>query len=50
MLVAAAPGFLLGLLALRLPEPERGAADPHLVAREHKAVEAVRRVTGAEHA
>ena len=28
MLVAAAPGLLLGLLALMLPEPPRGAADP----------------------
>ena len=30
LLVAAAPGFLLALLTLLLPEPLRGAADPHM--------------------
>ena len=30
MLVAAAPGLLLALLTFLLPEPARGAADPHV--------------------
>ena len=29
LLVAAAPGFILGVLALWLPDPPRGAAEPH---------------------
>jgi MFS family permease len=44
LFVAAAPGFLLGLLALRLPEPVRGGADPHITARSDEAREAIRRV------
>lgn len=44
LFVAAIPGFLLGLLALRLPEPERGAADPRIVTRRDGGVRAVRRV------
>jgi MFS family permease len=44
LFVAAAPGLVLGLLALRLPEPARGAADPHLTARPGEDREAIRRV------
>lgn len=44
LLMAAAPGLVLGLLALRLPEPARGAADPHLAAGSGDTLAAVRRV------
>lgn len=44
LFAAAVPGFLLGLLALRLPEPERGAADPRVVTRRDGGLDAVRRV------
>ncbi len=44
LFVAAVPGFLLGLLALRLPEPERGAADPRVVTRRDGGLDAVRRI------
>ena len=44
LFVAAAPGFLLGLLALRLPEPERGAADPHVAAGTRDTMQAIRAV------
>jgi MFS family permease len=44
LLVAAAPGLVLGLLALKLPEPPRGAADQASVAGAGSAMDAVRRV------
>ena len=44
LLVAAAPGFVLGLLAFKLPEPVRGAADPHLNAGSGDTLEAIRGV------
>jgi MFS family permease len=44
LFVAAAPGFLLGFLALKLPEPVRGAADPHMSAGEKDTMQAIRRV------
>lgn len=44
LFVAAAPGFVLGLLALRLPEPARGAADPDVAGRARGAWESIRRV------
>jgi MFS family permease len=42
LFVAAAPGFLLGLLALRLPEPVRGAADPDVAVRARSAWQSIR--------
>ena len=42
LFVAAAPGFVLGLLALRLPEPPRGAADPDVAGRRRGAWESIR--------
>ncbi len=44
LFVAAAPGFVLGALALLLPEPKRGAADPGLAAAAPSQVEAIRGV------
>ena len=44
LFVAAAPGFVLGLLALKLPEPVRGAVDPIVRAGRRDAREAVRQV------
>jgi MFS family permease len=44
LLVAAAPGFVLGLLALKLPEPQRGAADQTSAAGAGSTMDAVRRV------
>ena len=44
LFVAAVPGFVLGLLALKLPEPPRGGADPHLTAGSGSSMDAVRRV------
>ena len=44
LFLAAAPGLVLGLLALRLPEPVRGAADPHVTVRPGESREAIRRV------
>ncbi len=42
LFVAAAPGFVLGLLALRLPEPLRGAADPDVAGRRRGAWESIK--------
>ena len=41
LFVAAAPGLLLGFLALRLPEPARGAADPGFATRTYSARESI---------
>ena len=41
LFVAAAPGIVLGGLALLLPEPVRGAADPDIVARSRTTVESI---------
>lgn len=44
LFVAAAPGFLLGLLALKLPEPARGAADARGAGDEAGGLQAIRAV------
>ena len=44
LFVAAAPGFLLGVLALWMAEPARGSADPTAVNRDRSAIESIRTV------
>jgi MFS family permease len=44
LFVAAAPGFVLGLLAFKLPEPVRGAADPHVNPGSGDTLQAIRTV------
>jgi MFS family permease len=44
LFVAAVPGLLLGVLALRLPEPARGGADPDVTVRRRGAWESIRMV------
>jgi len=44
LFVAAAPGFVLGLLALTLPEPSRGAADQGVATHTRSAGESIRSV------
>ena len=44
MFVAAVPGIVLGILALFLPEPPRGAVDPHLANRTERSVESIRSI------
>lgn len=41
LFVAAIPGLVLGVLALRLPEPTRGAADPDVAVRARGAWESI---------
>ncbi len=41
LFVAAAPGLVLGLLALKLPEPPRGAADPDVAGKTRSAWESI---------
>jgi len=42
--VAAVPGIVLGLLALALPEPPRGAVDPHLAEQQESSIESIRTI------
>jgi MFS family permease len=44
LFVAAAPGFVLGLLALFIPEPARGAADPEVRAANRTSMASIRNV------
>ncbi|MEP7345245.1 MAG: MFS transporter [Gemmatimonadaceae bacterium] len=44
LFVAAVPGFVLGALALLLPEPKRGAADPGLAVASSSQLQAIRDV------
>ena len=44
LFVAAAPGFLLGLLAFMLPEPTRGAADPRISGTGQSGIAAARHI------
>lgn len=44
LFVAAVPGLLLGLLALFIPEPERGAADPDVAQAQRTSIAAIRHV------
>lgn len=44
LFVAAAPGILLGVLAWFLPEPVRGAKDPHFSTKPRTSVESIRAV------
>ena len=41
LFVAAAPGLVLGLLALRLPEPVRGASDPDVLSQRRGTPDAI---------
>ena len=41
LFIAAIPGFILGALALRLPEPARGAADPDVETRRRSTLESL---------
>lgn len=41
LFVAAVPGFILAALALRLPEPARGAADPGVATESRGALESI---------